>query len=204
MRGAEKFLGSALGSVVFDVKQIELIARLIGEQVRETCRIHALGTQAVVADKQVSSRERRCQCCSIPIDKKGVISARNAVEDKADQKWCFDCRAAAMGGYENALKQGASASEAGAAAGIARVAARDGRRAATSAAAADLATETATAAAAVALVSTAVVAAATPTAPEDAAQGLANGGLASQQGAQPKQGRRRMGRRSPWGCPRGR
>ena len=86
------------GGVVFDVKQLELLARLIGEQVRETCRIHALGTQAVVADKQVSSRERRCKCCSIPIDKKGVISARNAVEDKADQKWCFDCRAAAMGG----------------------------------------------------------------------------------------------------------
>ena len=74
------------GGVVFDVKQLELLARLIGEQVRETCRIHALGTQAVVADKQVSSRERRCQCCSIPIDKKGVISARDAVEAKADQK----------------------------------------------------------------------------------------------------------------------
>ena len=191
------------GGVVFDVKQLELLARLIGEQVRETCRIHALGTQAVVADKQVSSRERRCQCCSIPIDKKGVISARNAVEDKADQKWCFDCRAAAMGGYENALKQGASASEAGAAAGIARVAARDGRRAATSAATADLAAEAATAAAAVALVSTAAVAAAAPTAPKDAAQGLANGGLVSQQGAQPKQGAPVRGAAKPVGMSAG-
>ena len=38
------------GGVVFDVKQIELIARLIGEHVRKTCRLHALGAQAVVAD----------------------------------------------------------------------------------------------------------------------------------------------------------